>query len=100
MRDTHIYVGNSHRQRKTNKQFIRKVWRPSNYSRLHSIKFPRFVYRKILQKGTQLVTKESEGASTRTLIVLYKLNNAHSQKLPAVLMKSKLRNEIDTGWEK
>ena len=50
IRDTHIYMGKSHRQRKTNDQLIRKVWSSWNYSRSDSIESPRYMY----QKGTYI----------------------------------------------
>ena len=90
MRDTHIYVKKSHRQRNTNDQFVRKVWSPWNYSRLYLLNFQGLCIRKYYKRAPQLATKESEGASTKSLIVIYKLNNARSQKLPTVLMKKEV----------
>ena len=54
------------------------------------LNFQGLFIRKYYKRAPQLATKESEGASTKALIVIYKLNNACSQKLPTVLMKKEV----------
>ena len=96
----HSYLrGKVPQTEKTNDQFIRKVRSPWDYSRLHSIKFPRFI-RKCYKRAPQLATKESKSASTKTLIVIYKLNNDAVKNYQQFWRKRKLSNESDTGWEK
>ena len=51
------------------------------------LNFQGLCIRKYYRRAPQLATKESEGATTKTLKVIYKLNNACSQILPTILMK-------------
>ena len=81
-----IYVKKSHRQRNRNDLFIRNEALEIILG-LILLDFQGLYIRKYYKWAPQLATKESKSSSTRNLIVLYKLNNARSQKLPTLSMK-------------